>query len=111
MDLSKNQTFNFLINRIRKKLKGWKMNTISYAGRTPLIKAIAHVIPTCIMSSFSIPNLYWKKWAELCKPKHEEGLGFRNLRDFNEAMISKQGWRLLTNPKSLVSKTRKDKYY
>lgn len=41
----------------------------------------------------------------------ECGIGFRTIRDFNEAMSTKQVWRLQTNPDSLVSKIVKTKYY
>lgn len=31
------------------------------------------------------------------------GLGFRRVHEFNLALLAKQGWRLLTDPSSLVS--------
>lgn len=37
--------------------------------------------------------------------KSEGGLGFRQIRNLNEAMLVKQGWRLFTTHDSLVSKT------
>lgn len=47
----------------------------------------------------------------MCRPKSEEGLDFRNLHDFNVALLGKQRWRLLTQPDSLVSKVYKARYF
>lgn len=44
-------------------------------------------------------------------PKSEGGLGFRNMHAFNLRLLAKQGWRLLTNPSSLVAQTLEAKYY
>jgi hypothetical protein len=38
-------------------------------------------------------------------------LGFRDISAFNEALLAKQGWRLMTNPDSLISKVLKAKYF
>jgi hypothetical protein len=53
---SKNQAFQFIQDRIWKKLKGWKEKNLSFAGRATLIKAVAQAIPTYFMSSFLIPK-------------------------------------------------------
>jgi hypothetical protein len=39
----------------------------------------------------------------MCTYKKLGGMGFRNLRAFNEAFLAKQGWRLITDPSSLVA--------
>jgi hypothetical protein len=111
---SKSQMFNYLQERIWKKLKGWKEKNLSFAGRETLIKAVAQAIPTYIMSSFLIPigvceqlermicrfwwgstsdhkKIHWVKWQKLCNHKKKGGMGFRNLRAFNEALLAKQG--------------------
>ncbi|MCH84712.1 hypothetical protein A2U01_0005547, partial [Trifolium medium] len=104
---SKNQVFNFIQEKIWTKLKGWKEKNLSFAGRSTLIKVVAQAIPTYLMSIFLIP----KGWQKICKPKHQGGMGFRNLRAFNEALLAKQGWRLITHPSSMVAQVLKAKYY
>ncbi|KAK2367272.1 putative mitochondrial protein [Trifolium repens] len=131
---SKAQVFNFIQDKLWKKLKGWKEKNLSFAGRGTLIKAVAQAIPTYLMSNFLIPKglcdklesmmcnfwwgsnvdkrkIHWVNWKKTCKQKTLGGMGFRNLRAFNEALLAKQGWRILTEPGSLMAKTLKAKYF
>ena len=47
----------------------------------------------------------------MCQPREAEGLGFRDLHNFNLAMLAKQGWRLIQHEDSLVPRILKAKYY
>lgn len=47
----------------------------------------------------------------MCVPKRFGGLGFSKVREFNLAMLSKQGWRLVKHPDSLVTRVLKARYY
>jgi hypothetical protein len=47
----------------------------------------------------------------MCLPKSQGGLGFRDTKLFNPAMLGKQGWRLMTNPDSLCGRVLKGKYF
>lgn len=93
---------------------GWKGKLLSCVGREILIKAVAQATPTYTMSCFKLPdslckelnsmmgNFWWGKkdkerkmawvtWEKLCTPKEEGGMGFRDLRAFNLALLAKQG--------------------
>jgi hypothetical protein len=42
-------------------------------------------------------RISWVKWADMCKPKIEGGLGIRDLRLVNLSLLAKWRWKLLTN--------------
>ena len=56
-------------------------------------------------------RMHWMAWWRMCIPKKNGGMGFRDLHSFNLAMLSKQVWRLLSNPESLCATVLKAKYY
>lgn len=56
-------------------------------------------------------GIRWMSWERLCESKHVGGLGFRELKKFNVAMLAKQGWRLLNEDNPLVTKLMKARYY
>lgn len=51
------------------------------------------------------------KWEKLCAAKDVGGREFRDLHLFNIALLTKMGWRLMTDHKSLVCKILKAKYF
>lgn len=55
-------------------------------------------------------GLYLKGWHPVCKTKLEGGLGFRNIKIMNEAMITRLGWTLVSYPEFLWAITFKLKY-
>ena len=50
-------------------------------------------------------------WEKLCAPKSCGGMGFKKLKEFNLALLAKQGWRLQQSYDSLVYKVLKAKYF
>ncbi|XP_074298165.1 uncharacterized protein LOC141628985 [Silene latifolia] len=53
----------------------------------------------------------WVAWEKLCRSKDNGGLGFRDFRLFNKALLGKQGWRLMTEDTSLMARVLKGKYF
>uniref|UniRef100_A0A2N9F0P5 Reverse transcriptase domain-containing protein n=1 Tax=Fagus sylvatica TaxID=28930 RepID=A0A2N9F0P5_FAGSY len=127
LNRSKKAAFNGIKDRVWQKINGWKEKLLSKAGREILIKAVAQSIPTYSMSCFKLPdslcnelnsmasnfwwghkatghNVHWMKWEKLCVSKEAGGLGFRDLKTFNLALLAKQGWRILQQPQSLVAR-------
>lgn len=119
---------------MRGKIESWCGREASCAGREVLIKSIAQAVPTYSMGCFLLPKnickkmrmaisnywwgssadnrrIHWMSWDRLTHPKSEGGMGFKDLRCFNLAMLGKQGWRLITNPESLCAKVLKGRYY
>ena len=47
----------------------------------------------------------------MCEPKACGGMGFKNLKCFNLALLAKQGWRLQLAQDSLVFRVLKAKYF
>jgi hypothetical protein len=52
---SKKEAFQPIVDKVLKKITGWKAKTLSQAGRTVLIRATASAIPAYTMSTFLDP--------------------------------------------------------
>lgn len=126
--------FNEKKLRVLSKISGWQQNFFSCGGKEILIKAVAQAVPTYAMSVFKLPqglcddmqkeiakfwwgsskekkNIHWSRWENLCQAKIRGGLGFKDLSCFNQALVAKQGWRIIQNPGSLVAKLPKARYF
>ncbi|XP_057444610.1 uncharacterized protein LOC130736850 [Lotus japonicus] len=131
---SKSRIFHFVKDRVWKNLKGWKEKFLSRAGREVLIKSVVQAIPSYVMSCFILPDdlcadidrmvskffwggdpsrqgLHWTKWETLCKSKTDGGLGFRDFKPFNLALVEKNWWRIYTKPESLLARIFKAVYF
>lgn len=131
---SPTSTFNFLPNRAWQNIHGWSGRPMSRAGTETLLKSKTQDIPTFISSCFRLPvaicerfrqivsdqwwgredgrkKMHWCSWEWLTTPKSLGGMGFRDMALFNQAMLGKQGWCLLTDPGSLCAQVLKGRYF
>jgi hypothetical protein len=131
---NKAQIFSYLKDRVWQRIQGWKEKLLSNAGKEIMIKTVAQTIPTYAMGCFDITKevcdqisrqicrfwwnqndrenkMHWLSWEKLKKSKKQGGLGFRDVHAFNMAMLAKQSWRLIQNPRSLCTEILKAKYY
>lgn len=56
-------------------------------------------------------RIHWIYWKCECKPKCEDGMGFKDLITFNLAMLAKQSWHLMHDESLLMHKVYKTKYF
>ncbi|XP_019197153.1 PREDICTED: uncharacterized protein LOC109191020 [Ipomoea nil] len=134
---NKRAVFSYIEDKIRQRVFSWNKKLLSQAGKEVLLKmllkSVAQSMPTFSMSVFLLPEsvcesvqramnrywwgkepdrgIHWKAWNKLCIPKKFGGLGFKDLRNFNLAMLGKQAWRFLTNPGSLPARIYKARYF
>jgi hypothetical protein len=126
--------FHNIQAQLTKRLIMWGDGHLAQAGREVFIKSVAQSLPTYLMGVFKLPfsvcddltrlvrNFYWgakdgkrkthwRSWDKLQRPKKQGGLGFRDFRAFNQALLARQAWRLITKPNSLCARVLKAKYY
>jgi hypothetical protein len=131
---STKEAFEHLPGQVCNLVYGWGERNLNYAAREVLLKSVAQSIPVYSMSCFRLSpqtcekitsvmakyfwggtkdqrKMHWIRWSQLARPKSEGGMGFRDLKYFNMAMLGKQAWRLMTNPTSLCARILKGKYF
>ena len=110
-----NQDFNFVLDKVKKKLAGWKANLLSLARRSVLIQASTSAIPTYVMqcnqllgkildgidqvnqnflwnSSTNKKGLHWVGWKKVTTPKNVGGLSIQAAKGRNTALLAKLNW-------------------
>lgn len=129
----KRDIFASLVDRIRQRAHSWTTRYLSGAGKLILLKSVLSAMPTYTMSCFKLPlslckqiqsiltrfwwdaspevkKICWVSWQTLTKPKNAGGLGFREIEQFNDAMLAILSWRILKDPSSMLARTLMGKY-
>ncbi|XP_057426498.1 uncharacterized protein LOC130719921 [Lotus japonicus] len=131
---SKCNSLAWVKEKVREKIEGWKETLLNQAGKEVLIKAIIQAIPSYAMAIVYFPKVFcnslssmvsnfwwkgqgkergihWRSWEKLTLSKEEGGMGFRDFRFQNLAILAKQAWRVLTNPEALWVRVLKSIYF
>lgn len=109
---SQGQDFGFVLDRVKKKLAGWKASLLSMAGKMVLIQAFSSTIPTYVMQNVQLPEkilkgidrvnknflwgstdnsrkMHWVNWEKVTTPKDLGGLGLQKTKGRNTALLAK----------------------
>lgn len=111
------------------------METLSpFLSKEILLKSVISAPPTYAMQCFLIPkticlqinskhrSFWWQtsdsrvlmhyvNWQKMSQTKSDGGIGFQDLYKTNLALLTKQGWCLITQPQSLWAQLMKYIYF
>jgi hypothetical protein len=134
LSANKTRDLAFVKEKVEARIRGWKGKCLSWMGRATLIKSVAQATPIYGMSIYKFPKglcenldamvrrFWWNPrsdgnkfftplaWSRLCKPLSEGGLGFCSFKSFNEAMIAKLAWWVLSGRDNFCVKVLRAKY-
>ena len=122
------------MDKIKARLSAWKGKCLSLAGKVCLVKSVLTSIPLFYLSIFKAPlsvckkissiqrrfiwawgadkkRISWVSWENVCKAKEEGGLGVKDIRMFNCALLAKWNWRMLSEEKGKWKEILVSKYY
>ncbi|GKV15062.1 hypothetical protein SLEP1_g25863 [Rubroshorea leprosula] len=122
-----------LVDIFERKLATWKGRYLSLGGRITLINSVLSSLPVFWMSMYLVPKgtillldkirrkflwggaerekrINWVKWEKVCKEKQFGGLGVKDLRKFNLALLGKWWGRLVRGDNGLWGKVILEKY-
>ncbi|XP_065616028.1 uncharacterized protein LOC136061748 [Quercus suber] len=124
--------FNFVLDRVKNKVAGWKANLLSFAGRTVLVQTSSTSIPVHVMQCNDLPakllenidrvnrnflwgfletekKVHWVGWNKITKAKEEGGLSIHSAKGRNLSLLAKLNWRFHTE-EALWANVLKSKY-
>ncbi|XP_042056254.1 uncharacterized protein LOC121800817 [Salvia splendens] len=108
-----------LIDKIASLTKKWTGKNLSYAGKTKLVRSVLQGVECYWLQVFPLPanvrgwviyicrEFLWGtkyppvSWNDLCLPKDEGGLGFRDLGAWNKALLARNLWNIHVKKDSL----------
>jgi hypothetical protein len=130
----KGNKFKPMKGRFARRASDWNEKYMSSGAKETLIKSVLQSLTTYAMGVFKFPagvtdelakiirdfwwgdeenkrKMHWMFWEKITRPKSQGGIGFRDLRVFNQALLARQAWRLIQFPDSLCARIIKAKYY
>ena len=112
---------------MKRKAICWSSKHLSRAGKMVMLRSVLATIPSHAMSCFKLPQtlcaqiqslltrfwwdstqdkrkMSWISWKKMTKPKKLGGLGFKDIPTFNDALLAKLSWRIITKPSCLLAR-------
>ncbi|GJV08696.1 RNA-directed DNA polymerase, eukaryota, reverse transcriptase zinc-binding domain protein [Tanacetum coccineum] len=105
-----------LIEKVKNRVLDWRNKALSYSGRLQLITSALSSMQVYWASVFLLPkNMIYEinklfkgfleltkgkakvSWDSICKPKDQGGLGIKNLQEWNEVLLIKKLWNVVSN--------------
>jgi len=122
------------VEKVKARLSARNGKCLSFAGRLCLIKLVLTSIPLFYLSFYKAPksicdkissiqrsflwawgkdnkHISWVRWENVCKSQEEGGLGVKDVRKFNRALLAKWKWRLMSEEKGKWKEISLSKYY
>jgi hypothetical protein len=122
-----------ILEKMERRLAGWKRLYLSKGGKLTLLKSTLSNLPTYFLSLFHLSagvaakieriqrNFLWSGWGDshlvhlvnwniICEPIQNGGLGVKNLRRFNQALLGKWLWHYGTDGEALWREIVEAKY-
>lgn len=122
-----------LINTMQNRLQGWRNKYLSFSGRVILINAVLSSLAVYYLSFYKVlkkvinnmvqiqrrflwggndecRKICWVNLDLACKKREEGGLGIRNIKAFNFALLGKWRWRFFMEPVTLWSRILRVRY-
>jgi hypothetical protein len=121
-------------DRLSKKLNNWAEKLMSMGAKDELVTLVAQAIPNHVMSIFKLPTgfhddymklvrnfwwgedekkrkVHWASWDILTCPKNLVGVGLKDTKLMNQALLARQCWRIINKPESLCARLLKSIYF
>ena len=112
------------ITKVKARMQNWKSKFLSFGGRRQLVISVLQSLKLYWMAIFVFPSaviheldscfcdFLWAQgdsskgrckvaWSLLCRPRTNGGLGFKQLTEWNRALVAKNVWVIVSNRDSL----------
>ncbi|KAH6797401.1 hypothetical protein C2S52_021955 [Perilla frutescens var. hirtella] len=117
-----------LIDKVAEYVNAWAAKTLSYAGGMVLVQSVLQGVACYWLQIFPLPEACTSQITRLCRvflwgskkapvawktlylPQEDGGLGFKDLRTWNRALLSKVLWNIQSRAETLWIKWVHEEY-
>ncbi|GAU37021.1 hypothetical protein TSUD_207270 [Trifolium subterraneum] len=127
------ETWRPVVEAMSTRFSRWSGSHLTYGGRITLINSVLASLPLYFFSFFKASicvlnqlvsiqrnflwgggleekKMCWVKWDHVCLPRDLGGLGVKNLKLFNIALLSKWKWRCVNDSEAVWKEVLRHRY-